>query len=56
MSNDRTYRLWRNAKLQVPKKRPRRRAAASRPKATAPTGANQVWADQRQLLWPADDD
>jgi putative transposase len=43
MSNDRTYRLWRNAKLQVPKERPRRRAAASRPKATAPTGPNQVW-------------
>ena len=44
MSNDRAYRLWRNVKLQVPKKRPRRRAAASRPKATAPTGPNQVWA------------
>lgn len=28
----------------MPKKRPRRRAAATRPKATAPTGPNQVWA------------
>lgn len=29
MSNDRAYRLWRRAKLQVPKKRPRWRAAGS---------------------------
>ena len=44
MSNDRAYRLWRSAKLQVPRKRPRRRAAAARPKPIAPTAANQVWA------------
>ena len=44
MSNERAYRLWRNAKLQVPRKRPRRRAAAARPKPIAPTAANQVWA------------
>jgi putative transposase len=44
MSNDRAYRLWRRAKLQVPKKRPRRRVAAARPKAIVPTGPNQVWA------------
>jgi putative transposase len=44
MSNDRAYRLWRSAKLQVPRKRPRRRAAGARPKSIAPTAANQVWA------------
>lgn len=44
MSNGRAYRLWKSAKLQVPKKRPRRRAAAARPKAIAPMGPNQVWA------------
>ena len=44
MSYDRAYRLWRIAKLQVPKKRPRRRVAAARPKAIVATGPNQVWA------------
>jgi putative transposase len=34
---------WRAAGLQVPRKRPRRRAATSRPRPQAPTGANQVW-------------
>ena len=43
MSAGRAYRLWRAAGLQVPRKRPRRRAAASRPRPQAPTGANQVW-------------
>ena len=32
------------AGLQVPRKRPRRRVAAHRPRPLAPTGANQVWA------------
>jgi putative transposase len=41
---DRTHRLWRQAGLQVPRKRPRRRVALSRPRPLAPTGANQVWA------------
>ena len=41
---DRTYRLWRTAKLQVPRTRRRRRVAASRPRPTPPTGINQVWA------------
>lgn len=45
MSADRTYRLWRKAGLQVPRKRPRRRVASSRPRPRAPTMANQVWAD-----------
>lgn len=44
MSPDRAHRLWRQAKLQVPRKRPRKRVAAARPRPNAPTGANQVWA------------
>lgn len=44
MSPDRTYRLWKKAGLQVPKKRRRRRVAAARPRPKAPTRANQVWA------------
>jgi len=41
---DRTYRLWRTAKLQVPRKRRRRRVAAARLQPTPPTAANHVWA------------
>lgn len=44
MSADRVWRLWQRAQLQVPRKRPRRRVASSRPRPMAPTGANQVWA------------
>jgi putative transposase len=44
MSADRVYRLWRHARLQVPRKRPRRRIATGRPRPTAPTGINHVWA------------
>ena len=44
MSADRTHRLWRLHGLQVPRKRPRRRVAATRPRPLSPTGANQVWA------------
>jgi len=44
MGADRAYRLWREAKLQVPRKRPRKRVAAKRPRPVAPTEANQVWA------------
>lgn len=43
MSFDRAFRLWRRAKLQVPRRRPRRRVAAGRPRPRAPDGANQVW-------------
>jgi putative transposase len=58
MSAGRAYRLWRAARLQVPRKRPRKRVAGSRPRPLPPTGANQVWsydfvfdtcADGRQL-------
>jgi putative transposase len=43
MSFSRAHRLWRKAKLQVPKKRLRRRVSAARPRPLAPTGANEVW-------------
>jgi putative transposase len=44
MSTDRVHRLWRLHKLQVPRKRPRRRVATSRPRPLAPGGAGEVWA------------
>lgn len=44
MSADRTHRIWRQHGLQVPRKRPRRRVAASRPRPLPALGANQVWA------------
>lgn len=44
MSADRAYRLWRQAGLQVPRRRPRRRIAASRPRPLPPTAMNHVWA------------
>ena len=44
MSADRAYRLWRTAGLQVPRKRPRKRVAASRPRPTPPRAQNDVWA------------
>lgn len=44
MSADRTHRLWRLAGLQVPRKRPRKHVATSRPRPLPATAANQVWA------------
>ena len=44
MGPDRAYRLWSKAGLQVPRKRPRKRVAGSRPRPQLPTGANDVWA------------
>lgn len=44
MSADRTHRLWRQAGLQVPRRRPRRRAATSRPRPLPAQAANHVWA------------
>jgi len=44
MSADRAHRLWRRAGLQVPRKRPRRRVATSRPRPTPPESRNHVWA------------
>ena len=43
MSFGRARRLWQQARLQVPRKRPRKRIATGRPRPNAPTGANQVW-------------
>jgi len=43
MSAGRALRLWHKAGLQVPRKRPRKRVAASRPRPQVPSGANQVW-------------
>jgi putative transposase len=42
MSAGRAHRLWRAARLQVPRKRPRKRVAAARPSPQA-CGPNQVW-------------
>ena len=44
LSHDRCYRLWCKAKLQVPKKRPRKRVATGRPRPNAPSATNEVWA------------
>jgi len=44
LGTDRMYRLWRQERLQVPKKRPRRRVATSRPRPLPPTAVNHVWA------------
>jgi putative transposase len=44
MSVDRTHRLWRQAGLQVPRRRPRRRVATGRPRPLPASGANHVWA------------
>jgi putative transposase len=44
MSRHRAYRLWRSAGLQLPRRRPRRRVATSRPRPLPATQANHVWA------------
>jgi putative transposase len=44
MSPDRTHRLWRQAELQVPRRRPRRRVAVHRPRPVPATAVNHVWA------------
>jgi putative transposase len=44
MSPDRAHRLWRLHQLQVPKKKPRRRVASSRPRPLPATAMSQVWA------------
>jgi putative transposase len=44
MSRHRAHRLWRLAGLQLPRRRPRRRAAASRPRPLPAWGPNHVWA------------
>jgi putative transposase len=53
MSPGRAHRLWQRAKLQVPRKRPRKRIATGRPRPNAPTGANQVWSYDFVFDWCA---
>jgi putative transposase len=43
MSHARAYRLWRGEGLALPRRRPRRRVASSRPRPQTPTRANEVW-------------
>jgi putative transposase len=43
MSVGRACRLWQAAGLQVPRRRPRKRVAAARPRPQAASGPNQVW-------------
>jgi putative transposase len=44
MGHGRVWRLWSQGGMQVPRKRPRKRVASSRPRVYAPTGPGQVWA------------
>ena len=44
MGVDKAFRLWSKAGLQVPRKRPRKRVAASRPRPQLPMGSNELWA------------
>ena len=44
MSRHRAHRLWRVAGLQLPRRRPRRRVAVSRPRPLPAVGPNHVWA------------
>jgi putative transposase len=43
MSVSRAWRLWNAHGLQLPRRRPRKRATTGRPRPLAPTRANQVW-------------
>jgi putative transposase len=53
MSASRAYRLWQAARLQVPRRRRRKRIATGRPRPNAPTGANQVWSYDFVFDWCA---
>jgi putative transposase len=44
MGPERAHRLWSAAGLQLPRRRPRRRLAASRPRPLPPQAPNHVWA------------
>jgi len=44
MSADRTHRIWRQNGFQVPRKRPRRRIAVSRPRPLPANEMNSMWA------------
>ena len=51
MSAGRAHRLWTVARLQVPRKRPRKRIATGRPRPLAPNGPNQVWSYDFVFDW-----
>jgi putative transposase len=53
MSFGRASRLWRDAQLQVPRKRGRKRVASGRPRPNSPMGANQVWSYDFVFDWYA---
>jgi putative transposase len=53
MSFERAHRLWRKARLQVPRRRPRKRIATGRPRPKAPSAANQVWSYDFVFDWCA---
>ena len=53
MSAGRAHRLWTAGKLQVPRKRPRKRIATGRPRPLAPAGVNQVWSYDFVFDWAA---
>ena len=53
MSPGRAHRLWRRAKLQVPRKRRRKRIATGRPRPQAPSGMNHVWSYDFVFDWCA---
>jgi putative transposase len=44
MSAERAHRLWKAEGLQLPRRRPRRRVAESRPRPLPPQAPNHVWA------------
>ncbi len=44
MGTERAHRLWKAARLQLPRRRPRRRVAESRPRPLPPQAPNHVWA------------
>lgn len=44
MGPERAHRLWKSEGLQLPRRRPRRRVAASRPRPLPPQAPNHVWA------------
>jgi putative transposase len=43
MGEGRAWRLWHDANLQIPRRRPRKRIAGSRPRPLPSSQANQVW-------------
>ncbi len=53
MSFGRAHRLWQASRLQLPKKRGRKRIASGRPRPNAPNGPNQVWSYDFVFDWCA---